>query len=420
MRSFCLNRVVPTEGLLPPASLARYADAIVKASLSVGKGDTLVVTGEPEHRELLSAVAVAAYKAGATYVDVVTADPLVTRARLLHGSDDALGALAPWTRRRFRDASAPRGAMAYISGAGEAGYLDGVAQERIATDFQRVAKQLGFVRRAQLNMEARWSIAAWPADYWASQVYPNLELGRAKRKLAKDLLNFCRLTDADGTGTSGWTKHLKTIRRRGEKLTKLGLTGLELRGPGTALDVGLSPGTRWLGGPETMKDGRVIAPNMPTEEVFTSPEASATSGTFRCTLPLSFRGRLIEGLRGEFAGGRLVRLEADSEADRDFVAAYLDTDKGGRRLGEVALVDASSRIGQTRRIYYNTLLDENAAAHIAFGSGFGGTRTDKPARGINQSTMHLDVMIGSPKLEVTGIGPRDRRIPLIRDGLWQI
>jgi aminopeptidase len=369
---------------------------------------------------LLAAVAVSAYKAGAKYVDVLTADPLVTRAHLLHGSDDALGALPSWTRRLLREASAPHGASAYITGAGEAGYLDGVPPERIATNFQRLSKQLAFARRAQLNHEARWSIAAWPADHWARQVYPNLEVGRAKRKLAKDLLYFCRLTDADGAGTSGWTKHLKTLTRRGAKLTKLGLTGLELRGPGTTLDVGLSPGTRWIGGPETMKDGRVTAPNMPTEEVFTSPEAGATTGTFRCTFPLSFRGRLIEGLRGEFAGGRLVRLEADSDADRDFVAAYIDTDRGGRRLGEVALVDASSRIGQARRIYYNTLLDENAAAHIAFGSGFGGTRTESPARGINRSTTHLDVMIGSPKLEVTGIGPRGKRIPLIRDGLWQI
>jgi aminopeptidase len=411
---------VATESLLPPDSLARYADAIVKASLAVGDGDTFVIVGEPEHRELLAAVSVSAYKAGAQYVDVVMSDPLVTRARLLHGSDDALGALSPWTRRRLRESSRPRGAVAYITGEGEGGYLDGVPAERIATDYQRMAKHIAFVRRAQLNMQSRWSIAAWPADHWARQVYPDLEVGKAKKKLAKDLLNFCRLTDADGAGTSGWTKHLKTIARRGTRLTKLNLTGLELRGPGTSLDIGLSPGTRWLGGPETMKDGRVIAPNMPTEEVFTSPEAGATSGTFRCTFPLSFRGRMIEGLRGEFSGGRLVRLEADSEADRDFVAAYIDSDQGGRRLGEVALVDASSRIGKTKRIYYNTLLDENAAAHIAFGSGFGGTRTESPARGVNRSTTHLDVMIGSSKLEVTGIGPRGRRIPLIRDGLWQV
>jgi len=114
----------------------------------------------------------------------------------------------------------------------------------------------------------------------------------------------------------------------------------------------------------------LVASNMPTEEVFTSPDPRATNGTFRCTFPLSFRGRLIHGLRGEFSRGRLVRLEADSDDDRDFVAAYIDTDRMGRRLGEVALVDASSRIGQAGRIYYNTLLDENAAAHIAFGLGF--------------------------------------------------
>jgi aminopeptidase len=392
----------------------------VKASLGIEKGESFLVQGEPEHRELLAAIAESAYRAGARYVDVVTSDPLVMRARLLHGSDEALGALSPWNRRRLREVASPQGAIAFIAGDGEAGYLDGVPPERIATDYQRMAKQTAFLRRAQLNMESRWTIAGWPTDHWASQVYPKLEVGKAKRRLARDLLNFCRLTDEDGKGTSGWTKHLRTLTRRSARLTKLGLTRLELRAPGTALDVGLSPGTRWIGGPETLANGRVIAPNMPTEEVFTSPEASATTGTFRCTLPLSFRGRLIHGLRGEFSGGRLVRLDADVEADRDFVAAYIDTDKGGRRLGEVALVDASSRIGQTRRIYYNTLLDENAAAHIAFGSGFGGTRTETPPRGVNRSATHLDVMIGSPKLEATGVDARGRRVPLIRDGFWQI
>jgi aminopeptidase len=411
---------VPTEGLLPPDSLARYADAIVKAALAIGKGDTLLVQGEPEHRELLVAVAAAAYRAGAKFVEAVTADPLVYRARLLHANDDALGAVAPWTRRLLREMSGPDGALAAIIGAGEAGYLDEAKPERISTDYYRRAKQTAFLQRAQLNYHARWTVAAWPTDYWAHQVYPKLDPLKAKRRLANDLLEFCRLTDADGKGMSGWLKHVRTLRRRSGKLTRLGLTGLELRGPGTSLDVGLSPGTVFLGGGETLEDGRQFTANIPTEEVFTSPNAAATSGTFRCTFPLSFRGRLIEGLRGEFAGGRLVRLEADSEEDRDFVAAYLDTDKGAHRLGEVALVDASSRIGQKKRIYYNTLLDENAAAHIAFGSGFGGTRSEKPERGINRSTTHLDVMIGSPKLEVTGIGPRGKRIPLIRDGLWQI
>ena len=408
------------EPLLPPASLARYADAIVRASLGIEKGDTLVVDGEPEHRELLVAIAESAYRAGARFVDVVTGDPLVMRARLRHASDDAIGALSPWALRRFREVARPNGALAHIAGEGEAGYLDGVSPARIAADYAARAKQLGFLRRAQLNMEARWIIAGWPTDHWAGQVYPELEPFKAKRRLARDLVRFCRLEDEDGTGTGGWTKHLRTLSRRSARLTKLGLARLELRGPGTELDLGFVEGTRWLGGFETLADGRRLASNMPTEEVFTSPDPRRTTGTFECTFPLSFRGRLIHGLRGEFAKGRLVRLEADSDDDRDFVAEFIDADRAGRRLGEVALVDASSRIGQSGRIYYNTLLDENAAAHIAFGSGFGGTRTETPPRGLNRSTIHLDVMIGGPDLEATGFNARGRRIPLIREGTWQL
>jgi aminopeptidase len=408
------------EPLLPPESLARYADAIVLACLGVEKGDTLVAQGEPEHREVLIAVAESAYRAGAQFVDTVTFDPLVMRARLLHGNDEAIGTVAPWSRRRLREVAGPRGALVQISGDGEAGYLDDVPPERIATDFSRRAKQTTFLRRAQLNMRSRWVIAGWPTVHWAGQVYPELEALEAKRRLADDLLRFCRLADGDGKGTSGWRAHLRTLTRRSSRLTKLGLARLELRGPGTELDVGFVDSTRWLGGPETLVDGRQLAPNMPTEEVFTSPDPRQTNGTFRCTFPLSFRGRLIHGLRGEFSNGRLVRLEADSEDDRDFVAAFIDTDRMGRRLGEVALVDASSRIGQAGRIYYNTLLDENAAAHFAFGSGFGGTRSETPARAVNRSTIHLDVMIGSPELEATGINGRNRRIPLIREGVWQI
>ena len=408
------------ETLLPPESLARYADAIVRACLGLGKDDTLVVQGQPEHRELLVAVAESAYRAGARFVDVVTADPLVMRARLLHGSDAAIGAVSPWSRRRLREVAGPRGALAQIAGEGEAGYLDDVPPERITTDYSRRAKQMTQLRRAQLNMRARWVIAGWPTTHWAGQVYPELKPLEAKRRLAGDLLRFCRLADEDGKGTSGWRTHLRTLNRRSERLTKLGLTRLELRGPGTELDVGFVHDTRWQGGPETLVDGRKLAPNMPTEEVFTSPDPRQTNGTFQCTFPLSFRGRLIQGLRGEFSNGRLVRLEADSDDDRDFVASFIDTDRMGRRLGEVALVDASSRIGQTGRIYYNTLLDENAAAHIAFGSGFGGTRSETPARGVNRSTIHLDVMIGSPELEATGVNARGRRIPLIREGAWQI
>jgi aminopeptidase len=407
--------------ILRPAELERYADAFVKASLGVKRGDTLAVYGHPSHREFLIAIVESGYRAGAEIVDLFYTDPLASRARLEHGSDASLGVVTPWGRRLMRELVQPHAARAVTVGTADPNYLDGVPTKRIATDQARFAKQIDFFRRANLDLRARWSGAPWPTDYWAGQVYPDLDVPEGKRRLAQDFLSFCRLTDADGAGSKGWLDHVRAIARRSAKLTRLGLRSLELRGPGTELELGLSPETIWLGGQESTPSGVKIAPNMPTEETFTSPHASGANGTFACTLPLSFQGRLIEGLRGELRNGRLVRLEADDDLGRDLVASHLDTDPNGngRRLGEVALVDATSRIGQAGRTYFNTLLDENATAHIAFGSGFGGTRNGR-ATGVNRATVHLDVMIGGPDFEVTGVNAKGKRLPVITGGLWQI
>jgi aminopeptidase len=409
------------ETILEPDELKRYADAIVKASLGVARGDFLFVQGHPEHREIVVATAAAGYRAGATNVDVVYYDPLAERAHYEFGSKESLGQVSPWALRRMRELVKPNGARAVITGEADHGYLDGIDPKRIAADTAGVAAKTKFYRRANLDLNARWTGAAWPTDYWASQVYPELSRLAGKRKLAQDFLWFCRLTDEDGSGARGWLDHVKAIARRSAKLTRLGLVRLELRGPGTQLDVKLTPGARWLGGQEQTAAGVKIAPNMPTEESFTSPQATGTNGTFACTFPLTFQGKLIEELRGEFSNGRLVRLDAKKAADRDFIASYIDSDPSGngRRLGEVALVDSTSRIGQSGRTYFHTLLDENAAAHIAFGAGFGGTRP-QGTRGLNRATIHLDVMIGSPDFEVTGLTEKGKRVPVITDGLWQI
>jgi len=344
------------------------------------------------------------------------------RARLEYGKDDALGVVSPWNALRLRELMKPSAAEANITGDTNPGFLDGISPKRIQTDHARTARQIKAYQRASLDMKVRWTIAGWPTDAWASKVYPDVSVEKAKQKLAQDLLWFCRLTDRDGKGSAGWRAHVRALARRSAKLSKLALTAVELRGPGTELNVRLAPSSRWLGGFEATPAGVKVAANMPTEESYTSPHMNGAEGTFRCTFPLLLQGRLIDGLRGEFRGGKLVRLEARRAKDRDFVANYIDSDPTGhgRRLGEVALVDATSRIGETGRTYYSTLLDENAAAHFAFGAGFGGTRTTKPARYLNDSTIHLDVMIGSPDFEVTGVTGKGRRIPVIRDGLWQI
>jgi aminopeptidase len=264
----------------------------------------------------------------------------------------------------------------------------------------------------------RWVGMSWPTAYWSSQVYPDLDPQEAQRKLLEELLWFCRLGPDDPPGYEGWTGHVDTLAARARALTELELERVELRGPDTDLTVRLAPGTQWLGGQEENAQGFLLAGNIPTEENFTSPDPPGTEGIFRCSRPLDFRGRTIEGISGEFHRGRLVRLEADDEDDREFLAAHIDADRNADRLGEVALVDTSSRIGRTGRVYSNTLLDENAVAHIAFGAGFGQTRK-QGARRPNKANLHLDVMIGTDDFEATGYAG-GRAVPLIREGLWQI
>ena len=217
--------------------------------------------------------------------------------------------------------------------------------------------------------------------------------------LGRDLLSFARL--GPGDPADGWRRHAEQLAERAARLTALDLRELRLTAPGTDLRLALPEGTSWRGGINDVR-GHRITPNIPTEEVFTSPDQSATSGPFRCTRPLALAGRVIEGIAGEFKRGRLVRIEADDEGDREFLAAYLARDRGASRLGELALVDSSSRVGAVGRPFFTTLLDENAAAHIAFGLGFGDCRAPG-APPPNRSVVHLDVMIGSPEMDVEAV-----------------
>jgi aminopeptidase len=404
--------------LLDGETRARYAEAIVAEGIALKRGDLLVVTGHAAHHELLLAIAEAGYRRGARHVEVEVEDPLVAAARFRHGGKNALGERAPWQTRRARALMQPDAGRIWIAGEAEPGAYDGIPPRRLADDSGAVRKRLGWFHKASLSGRARWTIAAWPTEPWAAEVYPELDAFEAQQQLARELVWFCRVDNGGGKGPSGWLQHVKELERRAKALTRLKLESLELRGSGNELDVKLAPGTIWRGGRESSL-GRLTSPNMPTEEVFTSPAPAGTSGAFRCSRPLNFRGRTIEGIAGEFERGRLVKLDAPDAEDRKLLAAFLDTDANARRLGEVALVDSSSRIGRAGRTYYNTLLDENAAAHIAFGDGFPNTR-EPGAPGVNRSALHLDVMIGTDDLDVTGIAARGRRIPLIAGGTWQI
>jgi aminopeptidase len=406
---------------MKPDELQRYAEMIVKGCVAFRRGDILVERVNIAHRDLAVAVAEAAYRAGAAAVDVEYDDSRVYAARIKHGSSAALGKRTSWQAERMRALGTEHVAIVQVMGETELGVLADLPPERVAEDSKRLSAgpEMARIRR---EGRLRGTICAWPTDDWAARVFPDLDVDKAKRKLAQDILWFCRLGPKDAPGHKSWLEHLGALRRRAARLTKLDLKEVYVRDNGTDLRLKVAPFSMWRGGGERDHWGRQIAMNVPTEECFISPDAAATEGTFRFSRPRSVGGRVIEDLSGEFRGGRLVRLKAKREADRDWLARYLAAIPNADRLGEIALVDASSRIGQTGRIYYNGLLDENAAAHMAFGSGFAKTRTvpiGQKRHGVNRSKTHVDVMIGTDALGAVGINQSGKRVALVSDGLWQ-
>jgi aminopeptidase len=393
--------------------LARYADAIVRDALRLGDGDVLAAHGEPEHRELLVALAAAGYRAGCRYCDILTTDPRVKRERALAAPFDSLGEQPGWHDRRMRDLLAVDAGVVTVNGAGEPGLLGDVPPERAARETTRTVAGAQRYIRAVMRGDARFCVIAWPTPAWAAQVYPELAAEAAVAALSRDLLSFARL--GPGDPPDGWARHVARLEAVALELTARGIRELELRGPGTELRLGLPAGTRWIGG--TLQ-GRAVrfSPNVPTEEVFTSPAPAATEGTFACTRALDLEGRVIDGIHGEFRRGRLVRIEAGRPEDTAFLEAYMARDRTGGRLGEIALVDGQSRVGAAGRRYGTTLLDENAASHIAFGSGFGFAR-DPGAPRPNSSRIHVDVMIGRPELEVRGRDGRGQPLDVLVDGV---
>jgi aminopeptidase len=407
---------------MTPDELRRYAEMIVQGCIAFRRGDSLLIRSGLAHRDLAVAVTEAAYRNGAAAVDVQYQDGRVDAARIAYASKEALGRRTSWQRAAMRALADEQVAVVQIQGEHELDVVSRLPAERVAEDAKRLSADAALARiRGEGRL--RGTICVWPTDDWASRIWPGLDSAKAKRRLAKDLLWFCRLGPTDPPGHAGWTQHLATLRRRATRLTKLDLAGVQVRDHGTDLRVALAPFSLWRGGGEQDRWGRRIAMNVPTEECFISPDAGSTEGTFRCSRPRTFGGRVIEELAGEFRGGRLVRLKAKRESDRDWLARYLAQIPNADRLGELALVDNASRIGQSGLTYYNGLLDENAAAHIAFGSGFAKTRTVPLGRqryGVNRSKTHIDVMIGTDELEAVGIRKSGKRVALVSDGEWQI
>lgn len=371
----------------------------------------MILNAKLGQEALARAVAAAAYDAGAHQVEVHYADPHIQRMRLEHAPEEALGLVIPWVRQRPVQLAELQGSLISLSGPAAPGLLDEIDPARIGRDTVALAEWVKVIADAAVN----WTIVPGPSAAWARLVYPELDGDAALERLWDQIGHICRLDEEDPV--AAWWSRSAELAAAARRLDRAELDSLHFAGPGTDLTVGLMPGVRWSGGGFKTAWGREHIPNVPTEEVFTSPDPERTEGVVTSTKPLLVSGRSVNGLRVRFERGRAVAIDADEGAP--VLRELVRRDADANRLGEVALVDGSGRIGPTGTVFHDTLLDENAASHIALGSGFAHLSADEEtAARVNTSAVHTDFMIGGPEVKVTGLTRDGHELPVLIEGEW--
>jgi aminopeptidase len=378
------------------------------------RGQVVAVSATTGQEELARAVAVAAYTHGALFVDVAYFDPFVKRARIAHADPETLDFVPPWYGVRLLQLAERGDARIALSGMVSPDPFVGLDPSLVGRDLLPWLKENA---RVIGDRATNWTIVPCPHREWAKVVYPELEEEAAYERLWEELWHVLRLDEPDAA--VAWDERAAALKGSAAALNERRFDALELSGPGTELTIGLLPSSNWTAGEFTTRNGLRHLPNLPTEEVFTSPDPERTEGTLTSTKPLVLNdGTVVRGLRMRFEGGRAVEIDADENAGA--IRSRAEFDDGAARLGEVALVDRMGRIGPLGTVFYNTLLDENAASHVAIGHGFGFAVDEGDAARVNQSEIHVDFMIGSPELEVTGVTAGGERVPVLRNGDWQI
>jgi len=372
------------------------------------------VTSYLGKEQLTHEVARVAYQKGASYVDVIYADQWLKRERLLHGDPETFSYIPPWMIDRMEYFSDERAARLTLSGPHAPHALDDVPADRSGLDLLPYLPVIGKIVNQRTT---NWCVAPAPTEEWAHQVYPDLPPEEALDRLWDAITHICRL-DADDPALA-WRERMAAIRQAAANLTERRFDAIRLHGPGTDLMIGLFTSSIWEGAEFTTVDGVEHHPNIPSEEIFTTPDPLRVDGHVSATLPLELYGTIIRGLRVEFEGGRAVKIDADENAET--MRAAVTKDDGATRLGELALVDGAGRIGPLGTIFFDTLLDENAASHIALGSAYDlAVGDDDEKTRINKSSIHIDFMIGSPELDVDGITAAGEHVPVLRAGAWRI
>ena len=388
--------------------LERYAELVVKVGSNVQPGQEVFLYAAVEHHDLARALTRQAYRAGASYVHVLYRDGHARKAMIELGPDSALTYTTDWERSLLR--SMKGNALIATTGDPEPDLMADVDGERVgrAVQVELVQIQMQLMGEQSLN----WCGIGAPSEGWAKEVFGEPDVEQLWEKVAFSM----RLDEPDPV--AAWREHTARLKARATALKDLRPDALRYRGPGTDLTVGLLPGINWAAGSMDTSSGVTYVANMPTEEVFTTPDAGRTEGTIRSTRPLPLFGQIVRGMEITFEGGRAVNV--DAETGGDLVRSHFATIDNADRLGEVALVTKESRVGQTGLTFYDPLYDENATCHIAYGSGLTFLADGEPPDGFNLANIHVDFMVGGPELEVDAIMADGAEVPLVRKEEWQL
>jgi aminopeptidase len=396
------------------ATLERLADLVVGFGANVQRDQIVSVNCEPGKEFLARAIAASAYRRGARFVDVNWFDPWIKRARIAHAREETLEFVPDWYGARMLALGDQRAARIGLSGPSAPGLLQDLDPVRSGKDRLPVVKESGKVVN---DRTTNWSIIPAPTPAWASLVFPDLPPQEALAALEERLLHVLRLDEDDPI--AAWQERADALVSVAGRLTGRAFDALHYEAPGTDLTIGLLPGAEWQAARFTTVDGIEHMPNLPTEEVFTTPDPERADGHVASSKPLVLvDGTVVEGLRVRFEGGRAVQIDADTA--QETMRTIAQQDEGAARLGEVALVDAEGRIGKLDTVFYDTLIDENAASHIALGQGFPFVVDEAARERVNESQIHIDFMIGSPEMTVTGITAGGERVPVLVQGKWQV